>query len=65
MEPSLSPLGDRRISHLHREVGETFEWFNVDFEADPPLTKTGVRSKSAIPIADFAYRITGEVAYLF
>ena len=46
----------------NREVGATFEWFNVDFGADPPLAKTGVRSKNAIPIADFGYRVTGEVA---
>jgi hypothetical protein len=47
-----------------REVGETFEWFNVDFGAEPPLTKAGVRSKLAIPTADFGYNVTGEVACL-
>jgi hypothetical protein len=48
----------------YRDVGATFEWFNVDFNADPPLAKTAVRYKSAVPIADFGYRITGEVECL-
>jgi hypothetical protein len=47
-----------------REVGETFEWFAVEFWTQQPLTRAGVRSKTAVLIADFNYRITGEITYL-
>ena len=58
------PLWVIQDGYPSREVGETFEWCNVDFGADPPLAKTGIRSKIAIPIADFGYRVTGEVECL-
>jgi len=47
-----------------REVGETFEWFAVEFWTQQPLTKTRVRSKTAVLVADFKYRITGEITFL-
>jgi hypothetical protein len=58
------PLWVIQDGYPSREVGETFEWFNVDFWADPPLAKSGVRSKNAVPIADFRYRVTGEIECL-
>jgi hypothetical protein len=48
----------------NREVGATFEWSNVDFWTDKPLATGDVQSKTAIPIADYGYRITGEVTCL-
>jgi hypothetical protein len=54
-------IGD---GYLNRSVGATFEWFNVEFWADEPLKSGGVRSKTAIPIADFRYKIIGEVEFL-
>lgn len=47
-----------------REVGQTFEWFNVEFGADPPLVKTDICEKSAIPAADYTYEVTGVVECL-
>jgi len=37
------------------DVGESFEWFAVEFWTDDPLVKTAAREKTAVPIADYRY----------
>ena len=44
-----------------RHVGETFEWFAVDFWPDSAMVQSVETTKSAIPIADNAYRVNAEV----
>jgi hypothetical protein len=47
-----------------RHVGETFEWFAVDFWPDAPLIRSVETTKSANPIADNSYRVNAEVIYI-
>lgn len=48
-----------------REVGESFEWFSLEFwTVKGSLERTDERRKSAIPVADYKYRVLAEVAYL-
>jgi len=47
------------------EVGQSFEWFAIEFwTAKGRLVKTDERRKSAIPVADYNYRVVAELAYL-
>jgi hypothetical protein len=47
-----------------RNVGEVFDWFAVEFWSDEKLKKSVKKTKSAIAINDFKYRITAEVTYV-
>jgi hypothetical protein len=47
-----------------RETGESFEWFAVEFWTEGNLERTDERSKSAVPVADYIYRVVAEVLYL-
>jgi hypothetical protein len=48
-----------------REVGQFFEWFAIEFwTAKGRLVRTDERRKSAIPVADYNYRVVAELAYL-
>jgi hypothetical protein len=44
-----------------RHVGETFEWFAVDFWPDAPIVQSVETTKSAIPIANNSYRVNAEI----
>jgi hypothetical protein len=48
----------------HRNTGEIFDWFAVEFWSEEPLTITPRGSRSAIPCGDFQYRITAEVVFV-
>ena len=48
----------------HRRVGETFDWFVVEFFNDEELQVLGDQSKSAIAMPDFQYRVVAELVYL-
>ncbi len=47
----------------HRDVGEVFEWFAVVFWTWEPLEKSDERSRSAVVIPDFKYRVVAEVTF--
>jgi hypothetical protein len=47
-----------------RSVGEVFEWFAVEFYNEQGLVRIEAESKSAIPVADFEYRVVAEVIYV-
>ena len=47
-----------------RETGESFEWCAVEFWTEGVLESTDERSKSAVPVADYNYRVVAEVVYL-
>ena len=44
-----------------RHVGETFEWFAVEFWPDAAIVQSVETTKSAIPIADNSYRVNAEI----
>lgn len=48
----------------HRAVGEVFEWFAVSFWSWEPLTKSKERTRSAVCIPDFKYRVVAEVTFV-
>lgn len=48
----------------HRDVGEAFKWGAVAFWTWKPLAKTDERSRSAVVIPDFKYRVVAEVTFL-
>jgi hypothetical protein len=48
----------------HRKVGEIFEWFSIEFWTVKNLEKTDDRHKSAIPVADYKYKVVAELTYL-
>ena len=47
-----------------RSVGEVFDWFAVEFLSVQGLAKIEAESTSAIPVADFEYRVVAEVIYV-
>ena len=47
-----------------RHVGETFEWFAVEFWPDAAIVQSVEMTKSAIAITDNAYRVNAEVIYI-
>jgi hypothetical protein len=48
-----------------RDVGESFEWFAVEFWSESGLvTAKDVNERSAVPIADFKYLVTAQVAFV-
>jgi hypothetical protein len=48
----------------NRSVGEVFDWFAVEFVSVEGLAKTEAQSKSALPVADFAYQVVAELVFL-
>ena len=46
------------------EVDQCFDWFAVEFWTEGILVRTDERSKSAVPIADYKYRVVAELVYL-
>jgi len=47
-----------------REVGQSFEWFAIEFWTMKGLARTDERSKAAIPIADCKYHVVAELTYI-
>src|SRR6267143_332305 len=48
-----------------RDVGESFEWFAVEFWSESGLvTAKDVNERSAVPVADFKYLVTAQVAFV-
>jgi len=48
-----------------RDVGESFEWFAVEFWSESGLVLAkGANETAATPVADFQYRVTAKVAYV-
>jgi hypothetical protein len=48
-----------------REVGETFDWFSLEFWSDSPLVLTGEdQPHGAVATDDFKYRVAAEVVYV-
>jgi hypothetical protein len=47
----------------HLSVGEIFDWDWVGFGSQHGLVRVEEKSKSAIPIADFLYRVLAELIY--
>jgi len=48
----------------HRLVGDVFKWFAVSFCTWDPLTRCDERSRSAVCIPDFKYRVVAEVTFV-
>ncbi|HKD81291.1 MAG TPA: hypothetical protein VKH81_16470 [Candidatus Angelobacter sp.] len=48
----------------HRSVGDIFDWFTVEFWSHEGLVNTAEKSKSAIALPEFEYRVCAEVIYL-
>jgi hypothetical protein len=46
----------------HRDVGEVFKWFSVAFWIWEPLEKSDERSRSAVVIPDFKYRVVADLS---
>lgn len=47
-----------------RSVGDVFDWFAVEFWSTEGLARTNEKSKSALALPDFDYRVFAEVVYL-
>jgi hypothetical protein len=48
-----------------REVGESFNWFAVEFWAEGQLVAANrVNEITATPVGDFLYRVTAKIAYV-
>jgi hypothetical protein len=48
-----------------REIGDSFEWFAIEFwTVKESLVRTDEHLKSAVPIADYNYRVLAELVYL-
>ena len=45
-------------------VGEIFKWFAIAFWTESKLVKVDERTKSAVPIEDYKYRVVAEVRYV-
>jgi hypothetical protein len=48
----------------HRNVGDVFDWFTVEFWSAEGLVDTTEKSKSAVALPDFGYQVCAEVIYL-
>ena len=48
----------------HRAVGEVFKWFAVSFWTWNPLSRCDDKTRSAVCIPGFKYRVVAEVAFL-
>ena len=48
----------------HRSVGDEFEWFTIAFWTEEPLVRSEQTTRSAVPAADYRYRVVAEVTYL-
>ena len=48
----------------NRDVGEVFDWYAVEFWSVEGLATVEAKSKSAVSIADYEYRVVAEVVYL-
>ena len=47
-----------------RDVGEVFDWFALTFWTEAALASSKERSRSAVPVDDYKYRVVAEVTYL-
>jgi hypothetical protein len=45
----------------HRTVGDAFEWFTLEFWSEEGLLSTTEKSKSAMALANFDYRVCAEL----
>ena len=48
----------------HREVGQRFDWFAVEFWTQEALARVNEKSKRAVPVQDYKYRVVAEIVYL-
>lgn len=48
----------------HRAVGETFDWFTLEFWSENPLKPADKEQKLAVPVDDFRYRVVAEVIFV-
>jgi len=46
------------------ELGQSFDWFAVEFWTEGSLKRTDERQKSALPLADYNYRVVAELVFL-
>jgi hypothetical protein len=46
------------------KVGQCFDWFAVEFWTEGSLDQTDEHRKSAMPVADYNYRVVAELVYL-
>lgn len=56
--------GSYQTVNPHRSVGEVFDWFAVAFWTEECLVRTEQKSRSAVRVSDYKYRIVAEVTYL-
>jgi hypothetical protein len=47
-----------------RAVGDTFDWFAIDFWTEEGLAQADECSKSVVPVDDYKYQVVAEVTYL-
>jgi hypothetical protein len=47
-----------------RRVGEVFDWFAVEFASAKGLASVPEKSKSAVAMQDFEYRVVAELIYM-
>jgi len=48
----------------NRDLGEVFDWYAVEFFSVEGLATVQEKSKSAVPVADYEYRVVAELIYL-
>jgi len=46
-----------------RSIGEIFDWFAITFWTEECLAKVNERSRSAVGVGDYRYRVVAEVTY--